>query len=184
MKKKLIRELIKAGRYLFEAGVVDRFSGNLSVRLRKGILITRSGSPLPDLTPADFVEVRNDRPWAGRPSSELAVHRRIYELTDRSAVAHAHPPSAVRLAFFLEGDHYEPADNEGRLLLGRVPILRLERPSASPELAEAVARALREAPCALVYSHGVFCAAERILDAAGLITALEFSARTFPLLRG
>ena len=47
MRKKIVRDLLRVGRFLFEAGVVDYFSGNLSVRWKEKIFITRSGSPLP-----------------------------------------------------------------------------------------------------------------------------------------
>ncbi len=177
MREWIVRQFLEVGRYLFEAGLVDRFSGNLSVKWKGKIYITRSGSPLPNLKPCDILEIKEGKPLVGKPSSEFVVHKRIYELTDHLAVAHAHPPTVVKLAFSLNGDFYEPTDNEGKLLLGRVPVLRLKRPSASPELAEAVAKALKVNPCAIVYSHGVFCASNRLLDAAGLVSALEFSAK-------
>ena len=47
MRKKIVRDLLRVGRFLFEAGVVDYFSGNLSVKWKEKIFITRSGSPLP-----------------------------------------------------------------------------------------------------------------------------------------
>ena len=179
MKKSILREIIEVGRFLFEAGVVDYFSGNLSVFDGKRIFVTRSGSPLPLLTERDILEIKPNRPIAGKPSSELVVHRAVYEKTPHRAVAHAHPPAVVKLAFSLGGNFYTPRDSEAKLLLGEVPILRVEKPSASEELAEAVSEALRNFPCAIVYSHGVFCAAQRLRIAAGFITALEFSAKVF-----
>ncbi len=183
MRKKIVREILEVGRFLFDAGVVEYFSGNLSVRWKNKIFITRSGSPLPLLRPQDVLEVNLNEPLVGRPSSEFIVHKAVYEKTDRRAVAHAHPPSVVFLAFNLKGDYYEPIDNEGKLLLGKVPILRVERPSASPELAKAVSETLKEFPCAIVYSHGVFCASDSLKKAAGLITTLEFSAKIWKGIR-
>ena len=179
MRKKIIRDFIEVGRFLFDAGVVDYFSGNLSVKWRDKIFITRSGSPLPMLKPQDVLEVYLKKPIVGKPSSEFIVHKAVYEKTSHKAVAHAHPSTVVALAFKLKGDFYEPMDNEGKLLLGKVPILRVEKPSASPELAEIVSETLKGFPCAIVYSHGVFCAAEDLKKAAGLITALELSAKIY-----
>jgi len=179
MRRKIIRDFLEVGRFLFDTGVVDYFSGNLSVKWKDKIFITRSGSPLPLLKPQDVLEVDLKKPLVGRPSSEFIVHKAVYEKTDRKAVAHAHPPSVVSLAFNLKGDYYEPIDNEGKLLLGKVPILRVEKPSASPELAKVVSETLKGFPCAIVYSHGVFCASDSLKKAAGFITALEFSAKVY-----
>jgi len=179
MKRWIVREIIEVGRYLFEAGVVEYYSGNLSIRYKERIYITRSGSPLPFLKPQDVIEIKEGKPIFGKPSSEFVVHKRVYEKTNHKAVAHAHPPTIVKLAFALKESFYIPRDNEAKLLLGKVPILKVEKPSASLELAEAVANALKEFPCAIVYSHGVFCAAQRLKLAVGLITALEFSAKVF-----
>jgi len=179
MRKKIVRDLLRVGRFLFEAGVVDYFSGNLSVRWKEKIFITRSGSPLPLLTPQDILEVNPKKPLVGKPSSEFVVHREIYKGTPWTAVAHAHPPAVVKLAFELKGKFFTPRDNEGKLLLEKVPILRVEKPSASEELARAVAEALKSFPCAVVYSHGVFCGGKDLWKAAGYITALENSAKLF-----
>ena len=183
MRKRMVKKFLEVGRFLFDAGVVEYYSGNLSLKWRNKIFITRSGSPLPLLRPQDVLEVDTRKPIVGKPSSEFVVHKRVYEKTNHSAVAHAHPPSAVAVAFNLSGDTYKPPDNEGKLLLGEIPILRVRRPSASPELAEAVAEALRCAPCAIVHSHGVFCGADSLERAAGFVTALEFSAKIFLLLQ-
>lgn len=179
LRRKVLDEFVEVGRFLFDSGVVEYYSGNLSVFCKNKIYITRSGSPLPLLKPQDVLEIKPLRPLVGKPSSEYIVHRRIYEVTDLKAVAHAHPPTVVKLAFDLQEDFFVPKDNEGKLLLGRIPVLRLEKPSASPELAEAVAQALNSYPCAIIYSHGVFCGADTLKRAAGFITALEFSARVY-----
>ncbi len=176
MERLLIREIIQTGRYLFEAGVVDYYAGNISAKVKRGLLITRSGSPLPLLTERDIVLARDNVPLAGKPSSEFIVHRAVLEKTDYRAVVHAHPPSVVALTFKLDG-FYVPKDNEARLLLGKIPVVRVEKPSASPELARVVSETLKDYPCAIVYSHGVFCGGDRPLKAAGLITALEMSAK-------
>jgi L-fuculose-phosphate aldolase len=177
MRKKIIRDLLKASKLLFESGVVDYFAGNLSVFWKDKIFITRSGSPLPLLQPQDIIVVEKNKPLVGKPSSEFIVHKAVYEKTNHKAVAHAHPPTLVKLAFNLSGDYYIPKDNEGKLLLGKVPMVRVSKPSGSPELAEVVSETLKTCPCVIVYSHGIFCGAENILKAAGLITALESSAK-------
>lgn len=76
-------------------------SGNLSVRLGGGFLVTPSGLPNETLTAEQMVCVDMDGSWAGalRPSSEWRFHRDIYRTrAEVNAVVHAHSPHAVSLA--------------------------------------------------------------------------------------
>jgi L-fuculose-phosphate aldolase len=87
------------------AGINRGKSGNVSVRLRDdefdGFLVTPTGLPYADTTPADIVamslggEIRGDR----LPSSEWRFHRDIYaHRTDAGAIVHTHAPFATTLA--------------------------------------------------------------------------------------
>jgi len=216
MKEKILREIISVGKLLADYGVVDYFSGNLSIKWNGRIFITRSGSPLPLLTKHDIIEISPNKPLVGKPSSEFIVHKRIYETFDGkeegvsishsahrilpakpvaqsatrnfqkkktiTGVAHAHPPYLLKaITFhnkFLEKGLFIPEDNEGRIIFPwGVPILKLKKPSASLELAEEVAKRILKFPCVIIYSHGVFCAAESLYIAGALILALESSAK-------
>lgn len=76
-------------------------SGNLSVRLDDGFLVTPSGLPGSALQPAQMVFVGLDGEARGacRPSSEWRIHRDIYVARPEvRAVVHAHSPHAVSLA--------------------------------------------------------------------------------------
>jgi L-fuculose-phosphate aldolase len=77
--------------------------GNVSVRLAPDrILVTPGGMSKVDVTAGDLVEVtlagvRSRGPR--QPSSELAMHLRIYQRrADVGAVVHAHPPYATAFA--------------------------------------------------------------------------------------
>ncbi|MDQ3998501.1 MAG: class II aldolase/adducin family protein [Gemmatimonadota bacterium] len=74
----------------------------MSVRVASGrILVTPAGAAKADIRPSDVVVVDEDgrRRGAGRPSTELAMHLRIYRRrADIHAVVHAHPPVATGLA--------------------------------------------------------------------------------------
>jgi len=78
-----LNQFQNVGRWLFLRGLVSSSSGNLSIRLGDRLIITRRGSNLGALQEKDLVETginKNDRstPLA---SSELAVHRAIYQNT-------------------------------------------------------------------------------------------------------
>ena len=102
---------------------------------------------------------------------ELIVHRAIYRATDALAVVHAHPRTAVALSF--SRDEIVPRDSEGSFLLGAVPVVAVERPSGSPEVAEAVANALKTHPVVVVRSHGSFATGATLEQAFQRTSVLE-----------
>jgi L-fuculose-phosphate aldolase len=82
-------------------GLNQGSSGNVSVRLREGFLITPSGLPNDTLEPAQMVFVDMDGQAGGglKPSSEWRIHRDIYRARPEvNAVVHAHSPHAVSLS--------------------------------------------------------------------------------------
>lgn len=75
-------------------------AGNLSLRHGEGMLITPTGIPPRELAPEQIVEMDLRGNWQGRwkPSSEWAIHARLYQTTSAGAVVHAHPDHCVALA--------------------------------------------------------------------------------------
>ncbi|MDQ7056286.1 MAG: class II aldolase/adducin family protein [Persephonella sp.] len=114
--ERIIKEIIFTGKVLYNEGLVSSHAGNISARQGNSIFITKTGAMLGYLTEKDIVEVpvyetsQIDRV----ASSELIVHRAIYQTTDYKAVIiHAHPVNAVALSFFVDKE-FVPIDNEGR----------------------------------------------------------------------
>jgi len=94
--------LIDACLSMNEQGINQGTSGNISARVRDGILITRSGVAYNEMGIADIVKI----PFAGepsvhgyQPSSEWRFHQALFELRkDIAVVLHAHPVHATALA--------------------------------------------------------------------------------------
>ncbi len=183
MEEIAIRKLKQVGKLLYTEGLVDARAGNLSVRLKDKIVITRRGSHLGNLQDWDFISLplKEAHPLSDRASSELVVHKEIYLQTDYLSVVHAHPVGATLLSF--ERDYIEPIDSEGKDLLGRVQIIPAY-PSGSLELARAVAFALRSSKLVVVRSHGVFSADLDPFYAYAHISVLERSCKILLYERG
>lgn len=174
----LLAQFRRYGRVLFDLGLVDSHSGNLSIRWGESLCITRTGARIGDLGPGDlvFLPLVGESPSVRRASRELIVHRAIYLSDPRIfAVAHAHPPSAVALSF--ETDWILPRDSEGKGFLRKVPVIAPDPPSASPQLAEAVVKALKETPIVVVRGHGAFSRGGSLEEAIFYLGSLENSAR-------
>lgn len=165
------------GRDIFLAGLITSHGGNMSVRLGDRILITRRGSMLGRLKPGDLIETGLDRDdsMVTLASSELVVHRAIYQGTSALAIVHTHPICATALS--LVEDAVVPVDSEGSYLLHRVPVVAAAQTVGSREVAEVLPSALRNHRIALLRGHGAFAVGELLEEAYMVSSTLEASAR-------
>ncbi|MFN2462039.1 MAG: class II aldolase/adducin family protein [Candidatus Velthaea sp.] len=169
--------LVRTAHALWDRGLVNGSSGNISARLDDGsILITPSGCSFGALAADDLVRVGIDgRPYnAGmRPSVERLLHLAVYRArADVRYVIHTHPAYCV--VWSQTGGPFPReivAATESLAPLAWVPFA----PSGSQELADAVARALSgDAALALLENHGLIAVSGDI-DAAFLQTDLAES---------
>lgn len=175
------RDLIEVGKDLRADGLVTSHGGNVSARRpRGGAVISATGAMLGRLTDDIVVAVEADGELrdadAAAPSSDTPVHLAIYEAcADAGAVVHAHPVHAIALAY--GRDAIDPANLEGRLFLGSVPVLDVEWETS----AEPVAEALREHPIVVVRGHGSYARGTDVWDALRVTSTLEEAARILTL---
>ncbi|MBF8284961.1 MAG: AraD [Anaerolineales bacterium] len=142
--QRLFEEFRDIGRDIYVAGLTSSHGGNMSVRVGNRIIIKRRGAQLGRLKPEDFIETKLDAKDSGitRASTELIVHRTIYQKTSALAVIHCHPRTAIALS--LSRDEIIPIDVEGSYLLHKVPVVAAEFASGSQEMADLVAGTLQE----------------------------------------
>jgi len=141
------------------------------------VVITRRGAQLNHLTERDLVETGvawNDRATPSA-SSELAIHRAIYQRTRAHAIVHAHPIKALALS--LTADGIEPMDVEGRRELGRVPVVGQTVTSNVREVVDEVAAQLDEHRIVIVRGHGTFAIGPLLDEAYRWTSLLEESCR-------
>lgn len=85
-----------------ESGLSPGKSGNLSIRMREGMLITPTGVSYATMTARDLVALAFDgtrRPGALLPSSEWPFHAAIYQAKpEAQAIVHTHSLHATALA--------------------------------------------------------------------------------------
>ena len=178
-----ISQFQTVGRDLFTRGLVSSHSGNLSIRLREHLIITRRSCSLSCLQEPDLIKTgvcKNDRctPLA---SIELAVHRAIYQETPALAIVHAHPPHAVALS--LVETEIVPNDAEGLAMIGRVPILGWHMEVRLGGLADIIAQALKQHRIVMVHGHGSFAIGQLLEEAYSCTTMLEESCKVTCLLK-
>lgn len=171
--QRLYEEFRDIGRDIFVTGLTSSHGGNMSVRVGDKIIIKRRGAQFGRLKPTDFVETSFEGKDSGiiRASTELIVHRAIYQQTSALAVVHAHPRTAITLS--LSRDEIIPIDNEGSYLLRKIPVISVEMASGSKEMATAVSEALRGYKIIMQRGHGCFSTGQTLEEAYAWVSALE-----------
>jgi L-fuculose-phosphate aldolase len=102
----LSEQLLKTSRKLADLGLNKGTSGNCSVRSGDGFLVTPSGMPIDEMTPASMVQMQFDGSFelqiksnAKKPSSEWRFHCDILKSRPEiNAVIHTHSMFATTLA--------------------------------------------------------------------------------------
>jgi len=171
----MIDEFKKYGRLLFESGVISSHGGNMSIKLKEAVAITRRNSMLGNLTDEDIIMVGADGTGSEAASRELPVHLSTYREIDCQAVVHAHPPYAVALSLIM--DRIVPVDAEGSYYLKEVPVLSVENSIGSEEVAAKIPELLKQCPVVVVKGHGSFAVGKDLEEAFRLTSCLEFSSR-------
>jgi L-fuculose-phosphate aldolase len=174
------RQIIAVCRRLYERGLIAGAEGNVSVRVKPGrILVTPAGAAKADLVPSDIVVVDDAgrvRGKAARPTTEIAMHLRIYrERPDVRAVVHAHPPVAT--GFAVAGESFDaPVLPEVVLGLGPIALVPYAAPGTKA-LADACQSVLRGHDVLLLANHGATTLGPSLQVAYTRMESLEHSAR-------
>lgn len=171
--QRLYEEFRYIGRDIYVGQLTSSHGGNMSVRVGDRIIIKRRGAQLGRLKREDFVETRLNGRDSGiaRASTELIVHRAIYQKTSALAVIHSHPRTAIALS--LSREAIIPIDVEGSYLLHKVPVVASEHSSGSPEMAELISDTLRGYKIIMLRGHGCFSKGQTLEEAYHWISALE-----------
>ncbi|HVT68437.1 MAG TPA: class II aldolase/adducin family protein [Trebonia sp.] len=180
--------IVAVGRRLDRAGLAHATSGNISVRMGDGILVTPTSSRLGELEPGDIARLGADgtRISGGAPSKEAGMHRGIYRARPQeTAVVHLHALYSTALSCLADTDRaaaLPPITGYSLMRLGTVPVVPFF-PPGSADLAGAVTAAAAGCRAMLLANHGSVVAGTSLDAAAADAEELEQTARLCLLLR-
>ncbi|MBD3007616.1 MULTISPECIES: 3-oxo-tetronate 4-phosphate decarboxylase [unclassified Streptomyces] len=184
------RERLAAlGASLFARGLTTGTSGNLSVRVSDGWLMTPTNASLGTLDPDRLSKLdENGRHVGGdRPTKESLLHLVLYrQRRDAGGVVHLHSTYAVAVSCM---DGLDPAECVPPLTayfamrVGRLPLVPYHRPG-DPALATAMYGLAARYHAILLANHGPIVSDTTLDSAAAAIEELEETAKLFLLLRG
>ncbi len=175
-------------RSLYERGLTAGSSGNISVRLEDGWLLTPTNACLGYLDPAKISKMD----WEGNllagdsPSKEAFLHRAMYmERHAAGAIVHLHSTHSVAVSCMSGLDQHDcipPLTPYFVMKIGRLPLVPYHRPG-DPALRDAIGALAGKHSAVLLANHGPVVSAQN-LDAAIYATEeLEETAKLFLLLQ-
>ncbi len=184
-----IREkMIVHGKSLFDRRYTCGGSGNMSVRLPDGVLVTPTNSCLGRLEKDRISKLDGDgnRISGDPPSKEWGLHLAVYRARPNAgAVVHLHSPHAVAVSCLngLNTDNVLPPITPYFVMrIGRLPLVPYY-PPGDPGLAEAAGRLASRCRGILLAHHGTVTAGMDLDDAVYNAEELEETARLFLVLR-
>lgn len=181
------QQIVELGRSLFDRGYAFGSSGNISVKVEGGYLVTPTNSSLGELS-ADSLSLLSDE-WdhvsGDLPTKEIPMHRAFYTAHEsNAAVVHLHSTHATALSCTL-------ADNEWNLPyltpymvmrlglhIGVIPYLRPGAPSLEDEISKVAAKS----SAVLLRNHGLATTGASLRTAAIAAEELEEAAKLYLLL--
>jgi ribulose-5-phosphate 4-epimerase/fuculose-1-phosphate aldolase len=184
-----LREAIcRFGRSIFERGLTFGSSGNISVRLDDGWLMTPTGSTLGDLDPGRLAKLdQAGRHLSGdKPTKETFLHQGMYRhRADAAAVVHLHSTHSVAVSCLADldpADCIPPITAYYVMRVGSLPLVPYYRPGDAA-LGPAVEKLAGKHHAVLLANHGPVVAGTSLENAVFATEELEETAKLFLLLR-
>lgn len=174
---------------LFDRGYGCGSSGNISVKLDDGFLITPTNSSMGRLDPARIAKLGFDGTHLGgdKPSKEEFLHLAMYqERPEMSAVVHLHATHSVAVSCLAEVDPedvFPPITAYHVMRVGKCPLVPYF-PPGDKGLADAVRKVARHAHAMLLANHGPVVAGKGLEAAVYAAEELEETAKLMLMLRG
>lgn len=188
---RLREDLCRLARSLFDRGLTNGSSGNISVRLADGgLLVTPTGSSLGDLDPARLsrFDASGRHVEGDGPTKEMPLHTAFYETRGArtGAVVHLHSTHSVAVSMLPEIDPdcvFQPLTAYSVMRLGKVKLLPFFRPG-DPRMGDAVRSLASRRSAVLLANHGPVVAGKDLEAAIYAMEELEETARLTLMTRG
>ena len=185
---RLREDICRFGRSLFERGLTPGSSGNISVRLDDGWLVTPTNASLGFLDPAKLSKLdASGRLLSGdKPTKEVPLHTAIYDTRGSAgAVVHLHSTHAVAVSMLPEVDPraaLPPMTPYFLMKCGSPALLPYYRPG-DPAVADAIRGLAGKYASVLLANHGPVVAGDSLEAAVFAMEELEETAKLYLLLR-
>ena len=180
--------ICRLAKSLFDRGLTIGSSGNISVRLDDGWLMTPTGSSMGNLDPNEIskLDLSGNLISGNNPTKESFLHIAMYdERPNSGAVVHLHSTHSVAVSCLADIDKKNvlpPITAYYVMKIGTLPLVPYF-PPGDINLAKAVKEMASDHHAVLLANHGPVVAGKTLEDAVYAIEELEETARLFLLLK-
>lgn len=180
--------IVRTARSLFERGLTHGSTGNISVRVDGGWLMTPTGASFGSLDPARLsrLDAAGRHVGGDAPTKEAFLHRAMYDEQPRfGAVVHLHSLHSVAVSVLADVDPQDvlpPLTAYYVMRVGRLPLVPYYAPGDA-QLAAAVRGYAGRHHALLLANHGPVAAGITLAAATDAIEELEATAKLYLLLR-
>jgi ribulose-5-phosphate 4-epimerase/fuculose-1-phosphate aldolase len=187
-ESELAEAIVRHAKALYDRGLTHGSTGNISVRLADGWLMTPTGASFGHLDPARLSRLgsKGELLSGDAPTKEAALHRAMYDARPTSgAVVHLHATHSVAVSVLEDvnsEDVLPPLTAYYVMRIGRLPLVPFF-PPGDAQLAEAVRGYAGRHHAVLLAHHGPVVAGSSLEAAVDAIEELEATARLHLLLR-
>lgn len=181
--------VVRWGRSLFERRFTVGSSGNISVRLNDGYIVTPTNSCLGFLEAESLsrLDASGAHVSGNAPTKELPLHFAFYDTRPAArAVVHLHSTYATALSCLADTDGADamaPITPYMVMRVGRVPVIDYVRPG-SAEIAPLIRAKAAEHSAVLLANHGPVVAGPSLEAAVYAIEELEETAKLLIVTQG
>lgn len=182
-------QIAKLGKSMFDRGLTFGSSGNISVRLDDGWLMTPTGVTMGEIDPARISKLDHEGNHIGgdKPTKESFLHLAMYDERPQSgAIVHLHSTHSVAVSCLADIDHANvlpPITAYYVMRIGTLPLIPYF-PPGDVDLAKAVREMASNHHAVLLANHGPVVAGSSLRDAVSAIEELEETAKLFLMLQG
>jgi ribulose-5-phosphate 4-epimerase/fuculose-1-phosphate aldolase len=188
-ESRLREEMCECGKSLYDRGLATGSSGNISVRLDDGWLLTPTNASLGKLDPARLAKLD----WQGHlisgdsPSKEAFLHRAMYEeRRGAGAIVHLHSTHSAAVSCIANLDPCDcipPLTAYFVMKIGKLPLIPYHRPGDAA-LGDAIRGVASKHSAVLLANHGPVVSGATLESALYATEELEETAKLFLLLHG
>ena len=188
-ERDLRNAIVRWGRSLFERGFTVGSSGNISVRLDNGYLVTPTNSCMGFLDPDRLsrLDAGGEHVDGDKPTKERPLHFAFYETRPTArAVVHLHSTYATALSCLADVDPEDaipPITPYVVMRVGRVPVVPYTKPG-SPDVAPLIRAKAPDHPAILLANHGPVVAGTSLESTVFAAEELEETAKLVVMTKG
>ena len=181
-------DIARLAKSIFDRGLTFGSSGNISVRMEDGWLMTPTGSSMGAIDPARIskLDLRGNHIAGDKPTKESFLHTAMYDQRPNAgAIVHLHSTHSVGVSCLDDINHEDvlpPLTAYYVMRIGKLPLIPYFAPG-DMKLADAVREMASDHHAVLLANHGPVVAGSNLMDAVCATEELEETARLFLLLQ-